>query len=53
LKTKFLTTLTPTIFSQIKQDAVMNALREQRMLHEKKLKEKADEVSKRVFLGLS
>jgi hypothetical protein len=46
----FLRTLYPKIYSQIKQEAVMNVLREQQIkLHEKRLKQKAYEVSKRVI----
>jgi hypothetical protein len=50
LKKRYISTLAPTIFSQIKQEVVMSALREKRIkLHEKRLKQKSDEVSKRVI----
>jgi hypothetical protein len=50
LKNKFLRTLTPSIYSQIKQEAFMKALIEQRIKqYEKRMKQKADELSKRVI----
>jgi hypothetical protein len=51
----FLRTLSPTIFSQINKEAVMNFLREQRIkLYDKRIKQiTADELSKRVIYRLS
>jgi hypothetical protein len=54
LKNRFLRTIIPTIYSQIKQEVVMNVLKEQRIkLHEKRLLQKAHEVSKILILRLS
>jgi hypothetical protein len=40
----------PSIFSEIKKEAVKNALIEQRTkLHDKRLKQKADGISKKVI----
>jgi hypothetical protein len=54
LKYRFLSTLSSTIFSQIKQEAVKKyVLREhQSKLYEKIMKQKADEISKTVIYRL-